>query len=111
MVQTLSSGHRKGRKAHQCFECYREIPAKTTHHYQTNVYDGRVYTLRSHSDCAECAREYNHMTDQYFDEGYQPLRDAWCAGDYKLELDYWRGFYPNVVARMELTDQLREARK
>lgn len=49
------------------------------------------------------------MSEHYCDdEGIPPLRDQWIdSGEYRYECDNWRGFYPHVVARMELTDQLR----
>lgn len=53
------------------------------------------------------------MTDNNYDwEGFPPLRDDWIdSGEYQIECDKWRVFYPHVIARMELTDQLREDRK
>jgi hypothetical protein len=50
--------------------------------------------------------------DQYYydDEGWGPLRDDLVeSGQYDKELDAWRGDFPHVVCRMELTDQLRAA--
>ena len=45
----------------------------------------------------------------YDDEGFPPLRDDWCdSGEYENECNNMRGLYPHVVARMELTDQLRK---
>lgn len=107
MVRTLAEGTRKARKAHQCFHCYREIPVGTVHGYQTNFYD-HIYTLRWHLDCEELASECRSWDDLRDDEGWGPLRDQWCDnGEYNFECDHWRGQYPHVVARMELTDQLR----
>lgn len=112
MVQTLASGFRTARKRHQCFECYRDIPPGTRYGYQTNKYD-HVYTLCWHLDCAAMAEEWRAISDHYYDEeGYPPLRDELQdSGEYEAELERWRGEYPHVVCRMELTDQLYEANK
>ena len=113
MVTVLRDGTRKARKPHRCFHCCRDIAPRTIYGFQSNVYDGRAYTLRWHVDCAECASEWRNLVGYYYDdEGFPPLRDEWCeSGEYESECENWRGFYPHVVARMELTDQLREARK
>ena len=106
MTVVISSGMRKARKTHQCFECYRSIGLGETYAYQTNVYDGRVYTIKWHVDCGACGSEYRDQI-YYDDEGYPPLRDEWCdSGEYESILDGYRGLYPHVVARMELTDQI-----
>jgi hypothetical protein len=112
MVTTIASGTRKARKSRQCFECYRSIGAGETYGYQSNVYDGSAYTLSWHLDCAQCASKYRELTGyRYPDEGYPPLRDQWIDnGEYENECGLWRGYFPHVVARMELTDQLRTDR-
>ena len=113
MVTTISGGVRIARKHHQCFECFRAIAPRQQYGFQTNVYDGSIYTLAWHLDCQECANEYRATSDNYYDDDeFPPLREEWCeSGEYERELEWWRGLYPHVVARMELTDQLREARK
>lgn len=112
-MQQLAAGTRIARKHHQCFECYRYIAPGEKYGFQNNVYDGRAYTLKYHLDCAECASEWRKAGSAYYDdEGYGPLRDEWLeGGEYKSECDNWRGFYPHVVARMELTDQIRGSRR
>jgi len=112
MVIGLAQGERTARKSQRCFHCCREIPPGTRYGFQTNKYD-YVYTLAWHLDCNELARSYRRLTgEDYDDEGYPGLRDQWCdSGEYYVECDAWRGFYPHVIARMELTDQLRKARK
>lgn len=113
MVTVLENGTRKARKHHQCFECYRMIAPGERYGYQSNVYDGRPYSLRWHIDCGECGSEYRALTGHNYDEeGYPPLRDEWVeSGEYEIECNLWRGKFPHVVARMELTDQLREPRQ
>ncbi len=39
------------RKPHKCFACCREFPSGTNMIYQTNKYDGRIYSLYS---CVAC---------------------------------------------------------
>ncbi len=112
MVEVLAEGTRKARKPHQCFHCYRHIGVGEIYGYQTCKYDD-VYTLAYHLDCDALASESRVLSEyRYDDEGCGPLRDEWCdSGEYENECQYWRGFYPHVVARMELTDQLREERR
>jgi hypothetical protein len=108
MIKTLENATRKAKKPHQCWHCYRTIEANTRYGLQTNVYDGRVYTLRWHLDCQDCWSECIKAGIIYCDDGYPPLRDDWVdSGEYERECNVWRGFFPHVVARMELTDQLR----
>ena len=113
MVTVLVGSTRKARKYHKCWHCYNAIAPSQVYGYQTNVYDGNVYTLKWHLDCEDCAHECRKLSDHNYDwEGFPPLRDDWIdSGEYQNECNNWRGFYPHVVARMELIDQLREARK
>lgn len=108
----LQDGTRRARRHHQCFHCYRFIAPGEEYGFQNIACDGSVYTLRWHIDCEECAHECRVAAGNiYGDEGFGPLRDEWCdSGEYQNECDWWRGHYPHVVARMELTDQLWEAR-
>ncbi len=110
MVVTLDQGVRIAKKPHQCFHCYRDIAPKQAYGFQTNKYD-YVYTLCWHLDCEKLASHCRALADWYGDDdGWGPLRDMWKeSGEYERECETWRGMYPHVVARMELTDQLREA--
>lgn len=107
-VTTLSFGTRKSRKHRQCWHCYRSIAPGQTYGFQNNVYDGSFYRLAWHLDCDTMASEYQKISGWYDEgEGFPPLRDMLRELEYKTDCDAWRGFYPHVVARMELTDQLR----
>lgn len=108
MVQTLSQGIRKARKPHRCFHCQRAIGRGETYGFQTNKYD-YVYTIAWHLDCDELAAKCRDLSEHcYDDEGWPGLREEWCAsGEYFTECDAWRGHYPHVITRMELSDQLR----
>jgi hypothetical protein len=110
MVTILNCGTRTARKRHICFHCCRDIVPGTKYGFQTNKYDD-VYTLSWHLDCEELAKKCRNLCDYAFDDGWPGLRDEWCDnGEYFAECDAWRGFYPHVIARMELTDQLRKAK-
>ena len=113
MDTVLFDGKRKARKHHQCWHCYRSIAPGTVYGLQNNVCDGSAYTLKWHLDCEAMAAEVRNLSWHDYDlEGFGPLRDEMIGGgEYKNECNNWRGFYPHVVVRMELTDQLREARK
>ena len=113
MIITIAEGTRKARKAHRCFHCCRDITTREVHGFQTNKYDDHVYTLRWHSDCEALAAKCRRLSEHYYDdEGWPGLREDWCdSGEYYNECNAWRGFYPHVIARMELSDQLREAGK
>lgn len=108
MVTVLSEGKKKARKHHQRWHCYRSIASGEIYGFQANSFDGSAYTLKWHTDCEDCAAEYRKLLgNSYDDDGFQPLRDEWInSGEYKDECNFWRGFYPHVVARMEITDQL-----
>ncbi len=110
MSQTLAQGERRARKPHQCFHCCRYIAPGETYGFQTNKYD-YVYTICWHLDCEALASECRKLADiDGGDEGWPGLREQWCeSGEYYRECEAWRGFYPHVVARMELSDQLRGA--
>ncbi len=106
MTTTLADGTRRARKAHRCFHCCRDIALGETYGFQTNKYD-YVYTIAFHLDCEELAAKCRVLSDHYHDdEGWPGLREEWCeSGEYYAECDNWRGFYPHVIARLELTDQ------
>jgi hypothetical protein len=109
MTITLASGERTAAKPHQCFHCYRDIVPGQVYRFQTNKYD-YVYTLSFHEDCDDLANKCRRLSgNDYDEEGSPPLRDEWCeSGEYAAECERWRGHYPHVIARMELTDQLRD---
>lgn len=114
-VELLDSGERVGRKVHQCFDCYRPIPKGVEHHFSTCVYEGSAYTLRSHCDCHDANayyREFHGLRIQDFDiDGIPPLADMISdAGEYLIDHSMLRGYFPHVVCRLELSDQLAGVR-
>lgn len=109
MIEVLAQGVRTARKPHRCFHCYRWIEPKAKYGYQTCKYDD-VYTLCWHLDCEEMAQEYRDAQYLLYGDECGPLRDDLCESEqYQAELDAFRGLYPHVVCRMELTDQLWRA--
>ena len=109
MIETLASGERRARKPHQCFDCYRTIQTGERHHFFTGLCDGSAYTLRSHTDCHAAAMDY--IADGYppdYDDGVPPLADMiGDSGEFQAECDRMRGFFPHVVARLELNRATR----
>lgn len=112
-VTLLNDGTRQGRKPHQCFDCYRTIPAGHEHRFSTCKYD-HVYTLRMHLDCTAASEFYRKkvgLSDWDFDDGIPPLADIISdGGEFAADCDMLRGRFPHVVARLELTEQLAEIR-
>lgn len=113
-ITILSEGTRKARKHHQCYECYRSIGPGQVYEYQTCKYD-YVYTLKFHKDCRAASLEYcrvNRISPWDFDfGGYPPLADIISdGGEFKTDVDAMRGKFPHVACRLELTEQLAEAR-
>jgi hypothetical protein len=111
-VRTISRGKRIARKPHNCFHCRRNIEIGQEYEFEVNFYD-EVYTLKYHLDCNEMSDEYSKVSEYYFicDDGWPPLRDMMLhSGEYEQDCNNWRGLYPHVIARMELTDQLRANR-
>jgi hypothetical protein len=111
-IEVINEGHRTGRKAHQCFDCYREIPKGEAHFFQTCKYD-HVYTLRQHDDCraaSEFYREFHNLHWDFYD-GIPPLADMISDGG-EMELDHalLRGHFPHVVCRLELANQYADIR-
>lgn len=62
MVTTLSEGTRKARKSYHCGMCNALIKPGERYSFQTNVYDGRIYTWH---DCLACTRDgvVNYVSD------------------------------------------------
>ena len=70
MVQTLDQGRRTARKHYRCGLCVAVIKPGDLYAYQTNIFDGRIYTWR---DCLPCDRDgVIHYVDAWtggYDEG------------------------------------------
>ena len=111
MPEEIERGERAARKPHQCFDCYRTIPAGETYYYFTGK-DDHVYTLRSHLDCHDAAMDVvnmGHWSD-YLD-GVPPLSDMLSdSGEFRRECDRLRGRFPHVVARLEMNEQESDIR-
>lgn len=113
MIEELNRGRVKGRKAHQCFDCYRMIPRGVEHDFATFKYDD-IYTLRWHDDCKKAADFYLKFHDlrfNDFDDGFPPLADMISdMGERDTDYATLRGHFPHVVCRLELNDQLSDIR-
>ena len=66
-METLSDSKPKARKDHKCNFCHGVIRKGTLYHSQTNVYDGSIYTWKTHSHCGEIASKLKMYDD--CDEG------------------------------------------
>lgn len=113
MIEELNRGRVKGRKAHQCFDCYRMIPKGVEHDFGTFKYD-RIYTLRWHDDCKKAAEFYlkfHDLRSRDFDNGFPPLADMISdMGERDIDQAALRGHFPHVVCRLELNGQLSDFR-
>ena len=107
MIATLLADERpRGRKHHRCYDCGRWIAPGEVHRKTANVFDGRAYTLRQHLDCYQMGIEARRGDDCW--EGIPPLWDDELVWE---ELCRWRGRFPHVVCRLELSQQLAEIRR
>ena len=87
------------RKPHRCDHCGRDIPPGCKYLRQRVIDGGDTWVFRSHEDCHELAVE---LMDGDFLDGVSPLHE-YCSN----EIAEWRGFYPHVVCRFDLSRQLR----
>lgn len=112
-VTLLTYGQRRARKPHQCFDCYRTIPAGEVYAFQTCKLDG-VYTLAQHLDCSVASEEYRQtagLSDWDFDDGIPPLADIIRdGGEFAIDVAGLRGRFPHVACRLELNEQLAQLR-
>lgn len=112
MIEEIGRTERKGRKPHQCYHCYRMIPATEVRDVFTGKMDGSVYTLHSHLDCQAMSNAYvaNGYAPDYWD-GVPPLADEMRnSGEFEHECAYWRGQFPHVVCRIEFSEQIAALR-
>lgn len=56
------------RKPHNCFACERPFPAKTKMNYQTNIYEGDIYSLYT---CETCMDIMALSDANDYDDGFQ----------------------------------------
>ena len=64
-METLNNTTPKARKEHQCNFCEHKINKGEVYNSQTNVYEGDIYTWKSHTRCAEIASELRMFDDAY----------------------------------------------
>lgn len=63
------------RKNHQCWHCYWVIQKNTLYNIETNVCDGKIYSLKTHTECDLMHRDWIKDGLYYDDEGYQTMYD------------------------------------
>ena len=66
-MEVLRTSNPVARKDHHCDFCWDTILKGEKYRFQTNVFDGDIYTWKNHLRCGEIASELN-MYD-YCDEG------------------------------------------
>ena len=112
-VRLLDSGVRKARRPHQCFDCYRTIPAGEVYAFSTCKYD-HVYTICQHIDCRDASDHYRAIAglrDYDFDDGIPPLADIIRdGGEFRTDVDGLRGRYPHVACRLDMNEQMADLR-
>ncbi len=59
MMNIIKDGMIKTRKEHKCHGCLEVIPKGTVIYSQTNVYDGKIYTLYMCSHCNDYCKLKN----------------------------------------------------
>ncbi|MDB0600304.1 hypothetical protein PL373_13270 [Tenacibaculum maritimum] len=87
-METLTNTTPKARKEHQCNFCGGIIEKGEVYQSQTNVYEGDIYTWKSHTTCQQIVRELNMfeeaddngvcdgMFSEYINETYSNLTDT-----------------------------------
>lgn len=91
---TLDSGTRNARKTYRCGLCNAAIRPGVRYSFQTNVYDGRIYTWR---DCLACDRDLiaNYVSDWdggWSDEGVDYEKAIEWAEDALLWPRHWHRY-------------------
>jgi hypothetical protein len=104
----LTDSAPKARKHHRCDDCGGWIAPGEVYRLSKIQDDGTVYPWRQHLDCFAMAHDVDVAEGNWCEGGRPPL----CQDEGVLEeLDSWRGCYPHVVCRIELQQQLYEARR
>lgn len=65
-METLQESKPKARKDHRCSYCNGTITKGSIYNYSTHVYDGDMYTWKSHTRCQDTA-----VALKMFDECYE----------------------------------------
>ena len=86
-----------------CDECGCTIPKGETYRRRAIVNMGTIHQWTAHLDCSALALAAWRLGSVWDDV---PLISDMEPG----ELDYWRGFYPHAVTRVELSRELADLR-
>ena len=108
-METIRESVVRSRKRHTCNLCGGIIPARAEYNMQINVYDGRLYTWRTHLHCQSlCGKIWNYvdpdegMTYDRFQEAVAQLMHTFycpyhCDEYFKQDDDCDRGFDAECV--------------
>ncbi len=105
----ISEDQVKARKAHRCYCCGRDIVRGTVHRKCVLKLDD-VYTLRTHNDCEDASDfiiKFHGIRWHDFDDGIPPLYEI-ISDEFEADCNTLRGYFPHVVARLELNRELAE---
>ena len=108
-METLSNTTPKAIKEHQCNYCGEKINKGEKYNSQTNVYDGDIYTWKSHKNCTDIASELR-MHDEC-DEGVtgedfrESIQYAYQDIMINTDIDYYESKefkYPTFVEQLKV---------
>jgi hypothetical protein len=95
------------RKEHRCDYCGDAIVSGTAYIRIAGHWNGDFYTAKGHLDCIEMWNDaYSYWADpgEGMDFNLSEACDDWQA------LVEWRGLYPHVICRIELSQQKSDLR-
>lgn len=104
MSELVSETFPRARKHHHCNECGRAIAPRETYSRQFCKDGGDNWVWRSHMDCRALWLKLWNISGCCWGDTLI-LQDEWASN--KPETSEWRGEFPHVICRLELTDQLR----
>ena len=85
-MTTLTNKRVKARKEHICNFCGNKIPRGETYNYSTHVFDGQVYSWRSHAKCDDlCSAIWDFvdpdegMTYELFCDNLREIADTFVC--------------------------------
>lgn len=85
----------KGSEKHRCHVCGATIPAGTTCHKQTGIFEGEPYAWKAHTDCAGLHWKINRDNYCFYGEAIDV---------YEMDFETikpYRGKFPHAVCRIE----------
>lgn len=94
----------RARTHHRCDHCECSIAPGEVYDRIVGRYEGDFCASKAHLDCETMFQ--TRLRDQGEIEGVFLIQDEWDRG----ELNYYRGYFPHVVTRLELSRELAAER-